>query len=242
MKQALRGVVRSIGPVHRLVSRARGSRIHRPSRHVRGMMVIGSDYGGWAVVQEGLGPAAIVYSVGVGQDISFDLGMIERFGCAIEAFDPTPLSRAWIEAQPVPPEFHFHPIGLGAADGEEVFHAPAIEGHVSFSRTGTPEGDTTKTVTCPIRRLSTLMQDLGHTRIDVLKMDIEGFEYAVVEDLIAGSIRPRQLLIEFHHNMYSHSRSDTERSVAMILAAGYELFWVSNVGHEYAFVAGASVH
>ena len=115
-------------------------------------------------------------------------------------------------------------------------------GHVSFSRTGTPEGDTTKTVTCPIRRLSTLMQDLGHTRIDVLKMDIEGFEYAVVEDLIAGTIRPRQLLIEFHHNMYSHSRSDTERSVAMILAAGYELFWVSNVGHEYAFVAGASVH
>ena len=218
MKQALRGVVRSIGPVHRLVSRARGSRIHRPSRHVRGMMVIGSDYGGWAVVQEGLGPAAIVYSVGVGQDISFDLGMIERFGCAIEAFDPTPLSRAW------------------------MFHAPATEGHVSFSRTGTPEGDTTKTVTCPIRRLSTLMQDLGHTRIDVLKMDIEGFEYAVVEDLIAGSIRPRQLLIEFHHNMYSHSRSDTERSVAMILAAGYELFWVSNVGHEYAFVAGASVH
>jgi len=30
-------------------------------------------------------------------------------------------------------------------------------------------------------------------------MDIEGAEYEVIDDLIASGIRPKQILVEFHH-------------------------------------------
>ena len=66
-------------------------------------------------------------------------------------------------------------------------------------------------------------------------MDIEGFEYQVIDDILAGPIRPRQWLIEFHHTMYGHKAAETEAAVAKILAAGYTLFSVSNIGQEYSF-------
>ena len=39
----------------------------------------------------------IGHSGGVGEDASFDLGIIERFGCSVFAFDPTPRAIAFAE-------------------------------------------------------------------------------------------------------------------------------------------------
>jgi len=33
---------------------------------------------------------AVVYSLGIGEDISFDLALIEKYGARVHAFDPTP--------------------------------------------------------------------------------------------------------------------------------------------------------
>jgi hypothetical protein len=41
------------------------------------------------------------------------------------------------------------------------------------------------------------MVELGHSRVDLLKLDIEGAEYEVLIDLAKGSIRPLVLCIEF---------------------------------------------
>lgn len=67
-------------------------------------------------------------------------------------------------------------------------------------------------------------------------MDIEGFEYSVIEDILKGSIRPKQLLVEFHHGMYGFSSSRTEEAVTQLSTCGYKLFYVSSSGHEYGFV------
>jgi len=66
-------------------------------------------------------------------------------------------------------------------------------------------------------------------------MDIEGFEYSVVESLSAGSVRPRQMLIEFHHGMYGHIADETIDAVAKLKKMGYEIFYISSTGHEYGF-------
>ena len=44
----------------------------------------------------------ICYCGGVGEDITFDLGLIERFGCTVYAFDPTPRAVA-LRRRPSPP-------------------------------------------------------------------------------------------------------------------------------------------
>ena len=66
----------------------------------------GSLNGAWPVCTGWLQPDAVVYSVGVGDDISFDRDLIARFGVTIHAFDPTPASRDWLAKQTLPATFN----------------------------------------------------------------------------------------------------------------------------------------
>lgn len=51
---------------------------------------LGSTYGGWHVVPDGISPESVVYSFGIGEDISFDTAFIATYGTTVHAFDPTP--------------------------------------------------------------------------------------------------------------------------------------------------------
>ena len=234
MRTAARQVLHAIGPLHRALSRHRGTLIHQATHRPGSVAYLGSEYGGWTVIPELIDSRSVVYSVGVGSDVTFDRALIERFSCTVHSFDPTPMAREWIAAQALPPEFVFHPLGLADQDAEVAFAMPLQEGWDSFSLP--PEGSDEEVVHCPVRRLETLAGDLGHTRIDVLKMDIEGFEYGVIDDVLAGPLRPVQWLIEFHHAMMHFVPDQTRRAVSQLEGAGYRLFAVSNVGHEYSFV------
>lgn len=50
----------------------------------------GEHYGGWVVPISVLSESSICYCAGVGEDITFDLALIDTFGCDVFAFDPTP--------------------------------------------------------------------------------------------------------------------------------------------------------
>ena len=66
-------------------------------------------------------------------------------------------------------------------------------------------------------------------------MDIEGFEYSVIDDFDENPFRPQQLLVEFHHGMYGIGNDRTLAAVSKLKATGYRLFYVSGGGHEYGF-------
>src|SRR4051794_7732181 len=67
----------------------------------------------WRFCPEGLSSQSIVYSGGVGKDISFEHALVAKFGCNIVLFDPSPTG-AETMARPENrvPQFHFHPVGL----------------------------------------------------------------------------------------------------------------------------------
>lgn len=209
--------------------------LHRPEVNLP-HQVLGTEYGGWPLLVDETPSNALIYSFGIGEDISFDLAAIERFGCTIHAFDPTPRSGAWIERQALPSSFHFHLIGLGGTEGELEFFAPEKDEHVSYSAQPAPKSDLSRKIVAPVKRLSQLIDELGTGAPDVLKMDIEGFEYDVIEDILASPVRPHQWLIEFHHRMYGIANETTMDAVEMLKQAGYRLFYVSDSGHEYGFV------
>jgi len=196
---------------------------------------IGTSYGGWGVAVSNLSNSSVVYSAGVGCDISFDLGMIERFGMVVHAFDPTPKSHDWVRSQHVPEQFRFHDVGIFSHDGVETVFPPKNTSHVSDSneRIGPNQHEP---VSLPVKRISTLMKELGHSTIDVLKMDIEGAEYPVLDDLFESNIMPAQLLIEFHHRINRSRLDRTKRAVDKLTARGYRLFYMSDLGDEFSFV------
>jgi FkbM family methyltransferase len=142
---------------------------------------------------EYLSRESIVYSGGVGEDLSFDLALIERLGCTVCAFDPTPRAIAFA-ARVSSPNLRFHPYALWSEDTVLPFFAPAAETHVSHSLVNLQRTDTSIEVRC--RSLPSLMRELGHDRIDLLKLDVEGAEYEVLGSLTG--IRPRVVCVELH--------------------------------------------
>jgi FkbM family methyltransferase len=235
MLDEFKSAIKSVGPLYRTINRFRGFRLNEPTLR-RPVSIIGSEYGAWGVDLSLLGPDSVVYSFGVGEDITFDIGLIEAVDCNVHAFDPTPIAVDWITGQTLPEKFHFHPIGVSAINEEAEFQIPPQEGWHSFSLTADPGAQQVGSVKCPVRQLSTLMAQFGHDHLDLVKMDIEGFEYPVLDDMIKAAIRPTMLLVEFHHGCYGISAEKTHTAVRCLQNYNYSIFWISDLGREYGFV------
>jgi FkbM family methyltransferase len=200
----------------------------------------GSHFGAWATDATSLSADSIVYSAGVGDDISFDLALIERYGLTIHAIDPTPAAIEWLAHQHPPKTFILHPYALGGRDATTRFFANKNPDWISHSMLQTSH-TVAEAIEVPLRRLATLMRELGHDRIDLLKLDIEGAEYEVIDDLLASRIPIGQLLVEFHHRFEGIGPDRTRRAVRALNEAGFRSFHVSAIGEEYSFIRDGSV-
>ena len=205
------------------------------SRDVRcAYEVVGNEDANFAVCPDLLKSDSVVYSFGIGTDISFDLELMRRFGVTVHAFDPTPRSLAWVRTQNLPSHFHVHEYGVADRDGTIEFAPPASDAHVSHTVVaGRGQG---QTISAPVKRIATIMQELGHRSIGLLKMDVEGAEYGVIRDLVAEAIPVGQLCIEFHHRWPEVGAAQTRQAINALHAAGYRIFHVSDKGEEYSFL------
>lgn len=155
---------------------------------------LGTHYGGWWIDPTGLNKDSIVYSAGVGEDISFDIMLMRLFGMRVHAFDPTPRSIQFI-ARTNPEGLAFHSYGLAGVDGALEFYPPENTTWVShsvYTKSSQPS------IFLPVKKLTTVMSQLQHTRIDLLKMDIEGCEFEVFDDIFAAKLDIPQICVELH--------------------------------------------
>jgi len=176
---------------------------------------LGSAYGGWTIYPLGLNKNSIVYSLGIGEDISFDLALIERFGCQVFAFDPTPRSIEWLKTQDLPEQFRWYKIGIADYDGEAEFYPPENPNHISHTILYRPQAHG-KAIVVKVNRLQTILKKLGHNHINILKMDIEGAEYSVIKDMFSTNIRPEQILVEYHHFFKNVSTFKTIQATTLL--------------------------
>ena len=200
----------------------------------------GTNYGAWTLCPEGLSPERVVYSFGIGDEISFDLDLIRRYGVRVYAFDPTPASHCWLETQETPDDFIPHAYGLAHYDGTATFYAPTNPDWISHSLLANGHTHDVK-LEVPVHCLETIMSRLGHERIDLLKMDIEGAEYDVIEDIVSSGVEVDQILVEFHHRFDEIPLSKTVEAVERLNAAGFRIAHVSPRGEEYTFVRPAAL-
>jgi len=195
--------------------------------------------GGWWFSPDNLGENSIVYSLGVGDEIDFDLSIIDKYGVEVFAFDPTPTSIDMLDASKLPDRFHFHPWAVTATDGTLSFY-PRLKKDGSKSDvmfTMIPELETKDDVIeVAAYCLSSISSKLGHDRIDVMKMDIEGAEYEVLEGLLDSPVKPDQLLVEFHHRFVDNGLQKTYKLIERLRECGYRIFAISEIGREISFM------
>jgi FkbM family methyltransferase len=186
---------------------------------------IGTNYGGWITPIDLIKKQDICYCVGVGEDISFDLGIIQRFGCQVYAFDPMPRAKQHVQkhAEHVN-EFHFFDIGLW--DKDEVVKLYAHSNPLSTSYSIINLHKTDKYLKAQCKRLSTIMNELGHKKIDLLKIDIEGAEYKVIESIIEDRLDIGVIFVEYdelHSKLYTGYLDRIKKSVSQLQTYGYTL-------------------
>jgi FkbM family methyltransferase len=177
-----------------------------------------------------MGPDWRCYDGGVGEDVSFDLGIIDRFGCEVFAFDPTP--RAIAFAEPIAqdqPRFHFMPVGLWSRDAVLRFFAPRNPDHVSHSVVNLQ--GTSDWFEAQCRTIPSLMAELGHASIDLLKLDIEGAEHAVLASVMDAGVRPPVVCFEVDQPV---GPIRFWRTIRRVLGHGYDL--VAAHGWNFTFV------
>ena len=195
--------------------------------------------GGWWFTPQGLGSDSIVYSLGVGDDIEFDISLIEKYGVRVHAFDPTPSSIEMLDGRDLPQQFEFHPWAVTAADGSLTFY-PRLKKDGTKSDvmyTMIAEDETREdAIEVPAYSLSTISEKLGHQQIALMKMDIEGAEYEVLDGLLASPIKPTQLLVEFHHRFPGIGLDKTADVIERLRRAGYKVFAISEIGREISIL------
>ncbi|MFD2933760.1 FkbM family methyltransferase [Spirosoma flavum] len=217
----------------------------QPLRH---LVHIGSEFHGYHLPDKWLTSNSICYCVGAGDDISFDTELKVIYDAQVYIFDPTPEGINHFQqlndytergepltlANEVPFTYRitneqvktitFVPIGVWDHQTTLRFYAPQRENYASHSVYLFKESG--NYIEAPVDRLSNLMKTLGHSEVDVVKLEIEGAEYAVIDTLLEDKLAVKIILVEFDEVHNANDKSfhfRIKNSCAKLKKAGYVL-------------------
>ena len=183
----------------------------------------------WTICPKEMGKNSIVVSAGAGRDISFELQLIHRFGCRVILLDPSPTGIHTMSLRRNQhPNLIFWTQALVREDGSVGLAQPGNKDEGSFScRNGGGNGPKVEGIS-----LATLMKREKLKRVDLLKMDIEGSEYGVIESLLAENIRVRQICVEYHNQVLPWIKTSwTAGSLLRLWLAGWRIIHKSGSNH-----------
>lgn len=198
----------------------------------------------WVVVPELIHENDIVYAIGICDNIDFEMYIIKQKKVQVYAFDPTPFSVNWINEQNLPPMFHFYPWAAAGSDGKFFFypriskHGKKSDGMYTFHKHEEQRDDG---ISVDAFTIESMINELGHKKIDILKLDVESAEYEVLESLLETSLRPKQILVEFHHRFKGIGKDKTVKAVKHLHQEGYLIAHISVTGREVTFVHNSAL-
>ena len=218
---------------------------------LKNLVYLGSTFQGYYVPDNYLQASSICYCVGAGVDISLDVELATRFGSQVFIFDPMPYAldhfNTLIEKTEKGEEFNasggdgkyiytvkrqqfdtlqFLATGVWNEKKTVRFYSPSKENYPGHSITNLQ--NTTDYIEAPVDKLGNIMRSLQHQHIDLLKIEIEGSEYVVIEDLLRDKLDVRVILVEFDEFHHREGKvlatiNRINQTSNKLLKAGYKL-------------------
>ena len=219
------------------------------------LLRLGSKYGGWTVADEPTLKNCVALCGGLGEDGSFDVELASRYGATVVIADPTPRAIThFAQIQARIGEARTSPYGndgsmpiasydllnittaqllfvdkaLWKEDTTLKFYQPPDPSHVSHSIVNFQNNYSVASSWVEVQalRVGSVLQRLSLAHFDLVKLDIEGAEVEVINDMLASQHFPRQLLVE-----YDELQNLSIRSIRRIQACHKSL-----LAHEYQLI------
>lgn len=211
-----------------------------------------------------LNSESVVYCFGAGEDISHDLELAHQLNSKVYIFDPTPRAIKhvglvkdvlngvkspiankrygggdplyWdrIISNKIPTEkIRFLSYGLYTKNAKLKFYKPQNPNFVSHSLVQGMKSK--KYINVPVKNLETIMKELQHDKIDLMKIDIEGVECDVIDYMLDKNILPIYLSVDFDLGWSGLcDRKRCDRVINRLKHFGYVV--LNSKGQDYSFV------
>lgn len=231
-----------------LAKKAMGIHPQQGVKPLNNLIHIGSAFHGYHLPEHFLSSDSVCYCIGAGEDISFDTELKVIYDAQVYIFDPTPeginhfqklkectnMNQALTLESSVPFTYRisaehldsitFVEIGVWDQTATLKFFAPQREDYASHSLYLFKESN--DYIEAPVDRLSNLMNKLGHTTVDVVKLEIEGAEYTVIDTIVEDNLDVKSILVEFdevHHANDKAFHFRIKKTCDKLKKAGYVL-------------------
>ena len=189
-------------------------------------------------VAAGLSPDSAVVDCGTGPDADFSQAILARFGSRCHGVEPTRKHHRALDGvvEASGGRFTYIPRALALQGPRLTFHesdmnvsGSILEDHVNVRRDRTITYDV-ETVT-----IDGLFELFSLARIDLLKLDVEGAEYALLDVVAPDTLmRIGQLIVEFHdHCVPRFSPRDTRRIIRRLECAGFAVYSADAINYLF---------
>lgn len=221
---------------------------------LKDLIYIGSRKHGYHVPLNFLNEHSICYCVGAGEDISFDTELVIQYGCKVFIFDPMDYAKKHflelkektknnqkmtIDTGEFAYDYHIKPhqfsnmhyIETGLWDKETTvrFYEPSLNNYAGHSIINLQQSD--KYIEAPVDRLSNVMKKLNHSTVDLLKLEIEGAEYTVIETIAEDKPEIKIICVEFDEIFHAKGievLKKIRKYSDMLLKSGYKIVHSTN--------------
>lgn len=194
-------------------------------------------YGAWPVCTNIIPKNPLVYSFGIGSDVTFDIDLKQRFNASVFCFDPTIESTTFEQIRKNATGLLFKQFGLGHDDEVINFYRsndPKIGSLVSTP--GLQGYQRNPHLRAPVLKLSTLLAIYKHSWVDLIKMDIEGGEYNVLGGVNLVALPASQVLVEFHSRFFPDGWRMQKELTQKFEKSGWKLAHESKNKEEVVFI------
>jgi hypothetical protein len=215
---------------------------------LKNLRYVGSYHHGYYIPEGFLNEKSICYCIGAGEDISFDTELAEIYGSRVYIFDPAPNAKnhftvlkdkinkreKFTVGQKHPFTYrissekletiHFIERGLWSEQCMIRFFKPTIANYPSHSIDLFNKSQ--EYIELPVDRLKNCMRSLDHTTIDLLKIEIEGAEYVVLDTILEDRLDIKMILVEFDELFHAKDFMylfRIKKATEKMLASGYKL-------------------